>query len=145
MARLDPNADRQYEYARRKAELGRVCVACAINDSETLWSGVERFCTTCDRTQHRNGVCNRCSLPLRGHPILNGACKKVLLCGGCDSKIIAGMGRSRTILVSPTDDRERVIWRVALSPNHKNPLRAYEIGPFPDVMVATPEQWKTWR
>lgn len=134
--------------AHRRSALGRVCVSCAINDSEAVWSNVRRFCDSCQRSSapSRNGGICRCGFVLR-RPLNGAHATGLLLCRVCDEDTWRELGFSRTTLMHPTDDdRERIIWRKTLSVNKTHPLRTCNgFGPFPEFMSATAKQWKTWR
>jgi len=126
---------------RRRAERGRFCVSCSIYDDEVSWSNVLRFCEPCERAAYRNGTC-KCGR-VRRRP--QGRGHGAALCVTCDTKVWLMLGFSPTFLVCPTDDRERIIWRVTTRKN-KHPERTLGgNGPFPEVMIATPEQWRTRR
>ena len=117
---------REQQRANHKAVLGRECPYCKINDSETNWSR-QKDCAACQRQGDRVGRCqrNRCLQPLR-------RCDGVSLCVVCDVSEWWARGYQRTYLFSPTDDRERAVWR-------KPQTEA------PDAREATPYEWRTQR
>lgn len=125
--------------ARAHENLGRVCCTCFINDSECLWSTVDDLCRACKRRSYPRkhlksttpgcGRC-RCGMVMR-------RTEGSALCASCDWKKWEALGYVRTYLVSPTDDRERILWRKA--PKNSPSVR------YPLALVATAEQWRTER
>lgn len=45
---------------KRKTVLGRVCSSCGRRDDETIWSGRQDACGTCQVRGHKNGWCEGC-------------------------------------------------------------------------------------
>ncbi|KKN47418.1 hypothetical protein LCGC14_0663310 [marine sediment metagenome] len=133
-----------YWRARRAATEGRTCTACLVNDSEANWSCALGLCEACERARHRAGTCQRCARPMRAYQVEGN--KRVTGCAHCHVEEILARGFSRTILLAPQGERERPILRKTMALKHPHPLRTLGgVGPFPGVLTATPDMWRTWR
>lgn len=90
----------------RRAHKGRKCSWCGLTDSETGWSASNSECGACQRARGR-GQCQRCHAPLcRGGQGNSAAAKG--WCTRCDPP---RRGMVPVVLVSDSDDRERIVYR----------------------------------
>ena len=121
---------------RRNATWGRICEDCNVDDSEARWSSNVRFCSNCERQRCRRGRCDCGQLlrTARGQPVSVG-----LFCRFCSANDLRKLKYVPITLLSPKDDRERLIWR---SQSYGAILRH---GLLQSVMIATEKQWRTWR
>ncbi len=129
-------------HATRHATVGRMCRYCSLYDSEGVWSSSEEMCVACYRKRGRNGLCE---------------CGRILvcvtprkLCPICDEIEYGKLGYIKIIMLAPTDDRERILWRPRMNrsirpdtPNRRITQRLGIEPPFDDIecITATPEQW----
>lgn len=105
---------------RRKAVLGRQCKWCMISDEEAAEFNTEDECNACNRNRFRH-PCEKCKGP-----------KGLMGCVRCDEK---PEGAFEVYVISPTDDRERVIWRGP----HSHLVLQYE------CFVSTEYAWRRFR
>jgi hypothetical protein len=134
--------DRRKGRSNQRAVRGRQCQNCAVSDGEvTRWSKCKARCEPCERGVYRQGLCS-CGLVLRG------ACS---WCRACHAACWQAIGYVRILLLSPTDDRERIVWRPRYSLVSTRATRmlaragagCYDDGEW--CIVATPEEWRTIR
>ena len=137
-ARMDRNRGAMNTASRKKRRtaLGRRCNSCHATDAEVIWESRPDLCCACTSMARKHGLCS-CGQVRRGPGRIG-----VPLCAICDVKMHIALGFAPTILLHPTEDIERTIWR-STSPGCRRARRGEP--PLPDVLTATPEQWARWR